>query len=164
MERKPYSNPARPRGSGSSARRSISARPFEGDRNARAYDRGAYRSVASTDYRRSEYAGGAYRREEPHRRDAYAGSSHRRPPEPPRPRRAQPRRPKKRRNPLPMLLIGAFALAILIYLGSAWITVARNENTFCDNITINGVNLSGYTRSGGIQAVQDQITARLDTP
>ena len=94
MERKPYSNPARPRGSGSSARRSISARPFEGDRNARAYDRGAYRSVASTDYRRSEYAGGAYRREEPHRRDAYAGSDHRRPPEPPRPRRAQPRRPK----------------------------------------------------------------------
>lgn len=164
MERKPYSNPARPRGSGSSARRSISVRPFEGDRNARAYDRGAYRSGASTDYRRSEYAGGAYRREEPHRRDAYAGSSHRRPPEPPRPRRAQPRRPKKRRNPLPMLLIGAFVLAILIYLGSAWITVARNENTFCDNITINGVNLSGYTRSGGIQAVQDQITARLDTP
>lgn len=174
MERKPYSDPVRPRSGGASARRSDSVRPSDAARNTR----------------RDSYAGGADRREgyrrassafdpenEPRRASSSKYSQKRETRGKSAPafdRENEPRRgsdseknrarPKKRGIPLPLIMIGAFALLVLIYLGSAWIVVEKNRDTFCNNITINGIKLDGYTRDDGIQAVRDQISARLDTP
>ncbi len=182
MERKPYADKARPRSSGSAARRSDFVRPSFAPGNPNSGARVAHRSAEAAPDRIGAQYGAAYRRDKdarrnPHsayrrgeepRRDPHSAYRHgeniRRDAERDDARNIAPIRPKKRRYLLPLITIGMFALLILVYLGSAWIVVERNKDTFCDNITINGIALSGYTREGGIQAVQDQITQRLDTP
>ena len=80
-------------------------------------------------------------------------------------RRPAPRR--RKRDPLSIIIPAVFALCILIgglYLGSAWITSTFNKSTYCNNVFINGISVSPYSKEEGVQHVRDQIAARLSTP
>lgn len=80
-------------------------------------------------------------------------------------RRPAPRRTKRRRRSAGLVpfLVLIFVLALGIYVGSAYFTVAANRSTFCSNITVNGILLDDYTLEGGLQAVHDALDARIHT-
>lgn len=91
---------------------------------------------------------------------------------PPRNPRGTPQRPsaprrRRKKDPLSIIMPIVIVLCVLIggvYLGSAWITSALNQSTYCDNIYINGIEVSDYSKQEGAQQIQDQISARLNTP
>ena len=96
--------------------------------------------------------------------DAYgAPSGNRRPrqPYPSQPRHNPPPRRRRRRiQPLP-LIIALCVLAVLVYVGSSWITVKANEKTYCKNISVNGIVLDKYSRAEGLQLVQEEVNTLL---
>lgn len=62
--------------------------------------------------------------------------------------------------PLVVLLC---VMAVVIYIGTVYLSVAANRNTFCSNITVNGVYLDDYTMEEGTQAVHDVLDQRINT-
>ena len=54
-------------------------------------------------------------------------------------------------------------VAILVYSCYCWIVSAANKRTFCDNIYVNGFELTDYNVESGEIALQEQINARLNT-
>ena len=82
-------------------------------------------------------------------------------------RRAPAPRRRRKKDPLARIIPITFVLCILVggvYLGTAWFTSALNKSTYCDNIYINGIEVSAYSREEGIQQVRNQIAAQLSTP
>lgn len=74
-------------------------------------------------------------------------------------------RPQRRRKD-PIAAVAPIVLVLLIvvlcvYVGSAWLTTTLNRSTYCDNITVNGLNISSYGKEEGAQYVREQMSARL---
>lgn len=134
MERKPYYD-ADPRRRGQAAPRS----------------QGNVRRSAPARYR-----DGAERRAqgEPSRRMPPQGTS--------RCPQSAPRRRKK--DPaaiiLPVVMVLA-ALAIVVYVGSAWFTSTINSSTYCNNIYINGISISGCTRDEAPEYINGILQQQL---
>ncbi len=53
-------------------------------------------------------------------------------------------------------------LAVGVYIATVYFPVRASRNTFCSNITVNGVNLDAYTLEEGTQAVHDVLSARVN--
>lgn len=167
MDRKPYygpenrssrsAAPSRPR----SANRSSSRAPAPANRRSNS----AYTSGNRYDDRYSSRYDDRYNPQDRRRvQDPYRSPS-RNPGNVPR-RAPAPRR-RRKKDPLSVIIPLAIVLCILaggIYLGSAWITSALNKSTYCDNIYINGIELSAYSKEEGAQQVRNQISAQLNTP
>ncbi len=173
MERKPYydTDPRRPRPQGS-VRRSGSAYSHGDSRSS--YDREPRNGSRSSYGRESQDRGrGSYGREP---RDRSRDSYNRRPQErrqtsydrrPQERRQAScERRPqrRRRRDPgaviMPILMVLA-AIAIVVYVGVVWFTVTLNNSTYCDNVYINDISLTTFTREEGEQYIEDTLNARL---
>lgn len=77
----------------------------------------------------------------------------------------RPSPPRRRKASLSARLIPLAMLAALlaggIYVGSAWLVTRTNRSTYCDNIFINGIDVSSYGRAEGAAYVQSQVDARL---
>lgn len=151
MDRKPYYGPEY-----RSSRSASSSRSGSANRTT-----ASPRRTAPTNRRSS--SGYSYENRNANRRNGQYG--YRNPS--PAPRRAPAPRPRKRKDPLARIIPVAFVLCILIggvYLGSAWLTSVLNQSTYCDNITVNDIQISAYSHEEGIQYVRDQIKERLNTP
>lgn len=158
MDRKPYygpenrsqrsAAPARPRSANPSAPR----RPAPANRRSNPGYTGYYDERYDDRY-------SSRRPQDPYRRPA---------PDPDRPpRRAPAPRRRRQKDPLARIIPIAFVLCILIggvYLATAWLTSTFNRSTYCDNVYINGIEVSAYSKEEGIQQVRDQIAAQLSTP
>lgn len=113
-----------------------------------------------------------YRPDQPRRTDPYGRTAERRSPQgavnpnntPPR-RNAEKRPNRRRRSPLGLvpLLMLVCLVAAAVYFGNIYFTVAANEDSFCPNISVNGVLLDDYGLDEGIQAVHDALSARINT-
>ena len=135
MERKPYYD-AEPR-----RRYPQGSVPHSGAASSRSGNaRRAYGSSGASDRRGASY-----------RRPSYD----RRPPQ---------RRRRRRRDPgavvMPILMVMA-AVALIVYVGVAWFTTTLNNSTYCDNIYVNGIDLTTFARDEGEQYVNDTLYAEL---
>ncbi len=75
-----------------------------------------------------------------------------------------PRRKKK--DPLARLIPLALLLCLvagIVYVGSAWLITKANKSTYCDNIFINGIDVSKYSMEEGMEYVRNEIDTRLAT-
>lgn len=54
-------------------------------------------------------------------------------------------------------------VALLVYICYCWIVSTANKSTFCDNIYVNGFELTDYDLEGGQAALEAQIDERLNT-
>ena len=161
MERKPYS------GAGSRSR--TSAAPNRSD--------SAVRSSASRDHSgaSSRSGGRTYeprRPSEPRRTDPYGRTEERRSPSGTAnqnhtsPRRAPAGRTNHRRRSsrgLVPFVVLVCLIGAAIYFGNIYFTVASNRDSFCANISVNGVLLDEYTLDEGVQAVHEALDARINT-
>ena len=172
MDRKPYygpenrsSRPAAPTRPRSAASHALSRRPAAEKR----YSNSSYSSSGRYDdrydrrhddryddrYTRSGRTG----QQPSQRRPAPASGS--------APRRAPAPRRRRKKDPLARIMPVVIVLCVLaggLYLGSAWLTSTLNKSTYCDNIYINGIEVSAYSKEEGIQQVRSQLAARLSTP
>ena len=134
MERKPYYD-ADPRRRGQAAPRS----------------QGNVRRSAPARYR-----DGAERRAQ--------GEPSRRMPPQGNPRRPQSAPRRRKKDPaaivLPVVMVLA-ALAIVVYVGSAWFTSTINSSTYCNNIYINGISISGCTRDEAPEYINGILQQQL---
>lgn len=48
-----------------------------------------------------------------------------------------------------------------IHLGVSWLVATVNESTYCDNVYINGISVSAYSKEAGAQYVREQINLQL---
>jgi len=83
------------------------------------------------------------------------------------PRRAPAPRRRRKKDPLSVIIPAIILLLVLVlgvWLGSAWLTSTLNKSTYCDNVFINGIEVSAHSKEEGAQYVRDQIAAQLSTP
>lgn len=144
MERKPYYGSGNRGGSVGANRR-----PTAGARSSSSVQNGNYRQYGAN-HRPQQNSGGR----RPAQEDYYA-----------RQRRQPPRR-RRKKDPLARfvpLAVLACILAGAIYIGSAWITATLNKSTYCDNIYINGIEITHFHKEEGLQYARDQISSRLNS-
>ena len=82
------------------------------------------------------------------------------------PRRTPAKRPIRRRRSSKVLvpfLVLACIIAAAVYFGRIYFVVAANEDSFCSNISVNGVVLDDYSLEEGVQAVHQVLDARINT-
>lgn len=80
------------------------------------------------------------------------------------PRTPDRRAKRRRRFPLGLVpfVVLLSLLAVGIYIATVYFPVRANRNTFCNNISVNGVDLNDYTLEEGIQAVHEVLDARIN--
>lgn len=139
MERKPNS--------GGNRAQAVNRRPESASRRASSYSSSASSRAGSR---------------RPQQRPVYG-----RPPVNHRPQRRPARRKSKLRfefNRTNLILIACLAvvLAIVIFIGSAWITTAVNRSTFCSGVYIDNVDMTNYTRENGERVIRSMLEDRLN--
>lgn len=63
---------------------------------------------------------------------------------------------------MPWLLLAAL-VAVVVYVGSAWLITRANQSTYCSNIYINGIDVSSFSKEAGMEYVRNEINTRLTT-
>ena len=72
------------------------------------------------------------------------------------------RRRRSSRGLVPFLVLVCLIVAA-VYFGKIYFTVAADRDTFCANISVNGILLDDFTLEEGVQAVHDALDARINT-
>lgn len=175
MERKPYSgterrSSVRPRPeSASPSRSSVHSRSSNSYRSAsRSAGASSDTRRASSDARR--VSSDARRASSDSRRYASASASRAGASARPAVQREPQREPARRkpefnlnRSTIIRFAILAAVLALLIYVGSAWITTAVNRGTFCTGVYVNNIHLTNYSLENGKAYIQSLIDAQMNT-
>ena len=120
-------------------------------------DRRPHDPYRSSEQRRTEPYGRTEERRSPSGAANYRNTASRRAPA----NRSSHRR-RSSRGLVPFLVLVCL-IAAAIYFGRIYFTVAANRDSFCANISVNGVLLDEYTLEQGVQAVHEALDARIHT-